>query len=363
MDQSDEEVGSSEDEHQILDMIVADRLPRRNMATRSKNESKQSQAAESKKQDGHQKKSIGQKMKSKKFLKFKKDHSGSHHKSGESTICRFPGCNKAFSDMSSLRKHMMTHGERQYLCPVEGCGKRFLDNSKLKRHMLVHTGEKPYQCEICAKRFSLDFNLRTHLRTHTGEKPYICKFPGCNKRFTQSSNLTAHEKTHLNRDRPAPLFRNYGGNKAQSSNSPRNVAIKEINPILNPNMTSIPPFFSTGITGQKYTPVFYITREEPKNQQIVSANIEQNENIPRENENEEDNLIMRKSKESQVVPEISEEYFNKLVRRDENIDQEVKYMGISKMRYCEEDIIDALSLPSFLVPEIMKKNIQTAIKV
>ena len=114
--------------------------------------------------------------------------------------CHVLGCAKLFQDSSSLRKHLMTHGERQYICPVAGCNKRFLDNSKLKRHQLVHTGEKPFQCALCNKRFSLDFNLRTHLRTHTGEKPYVCNYPNCFKRFTQSSNLTAHEKTHFNRE-------------------------------------------------------------------------------------------------------------------------------------------------------------------
>jgi len=111
--------------------------------------------------------------------------------------CPLDECGKIFHDAGSLRKHSMTHGERQFVCTVEGCGKKFLDNSKLRRHQLVHTGEKPFKCDLCGKRFSLDFNLKTHLRTHTGEKPYACSFAGCYKRFTQSSNLTAHEKTHV----------------------------------------------------------------------------------------------------------------------------------------------------------------------
>ena len=89
----------------------------------------------------------------------------------EPQFCPLEGCGKAFADAASLRKHMHTHGDKQYMCQVEGCGKRFLDSSKLKRHSLTHTGERPFLCpfEGCGKRFSLDFNLRSHMRTHTGE--------------------------------------------------------------------------------------------------------------------------------------------------------------------------------------------------
>ena len=109
-------------------------------------------------------------------------------------ICEIETCRRVFSDKSSLRKHLLTHGEKLFVCEI--CKKKFLDNSKLRRHSLVHSGEKPYACPMCPKKFSLDFNLRTHMRIHSGEKPYACVYPGCFKRFSQSSNLSAHEKTH-----------------------------------------------------------------------------------------------------------------------------------------------------------------------
>ena len=117
----------------------------------------------------------------------------------QSHACPFPDCGRSFPDASQLRKHLHTHGEKQFVCQVEGCGKSFLDQSKLKRHSLTHTGERPYECpfEGCGKRFSLDFNLRSHMRTHTGERPYACSFPGCGKRFAQEYNLKTHMRGHI----------------------------------------------------------------------------------------------------------------------------------------------------------------------
>ena len=135
------------------------------------------------------------KLKMKRFKRDNKDREVSEE--GKTYECKHPMCDKVFNDKSSYRKHLIIHGEKQFICQAENCGKKFLDNSKLRRHMLVHTGTKAYKCELCNKRFSLDFNLRTHLRIHTGEKPYVCSFEGCYKRFSQSSNLSAHEKTHL----------------------------------------------------------------------------------------------------------------------------------------------------------------------
>jgi len=136
---------------------------------------------------------------------FSVDHS--FGEGGQPQFCPLEGCGKAFADAASLRKHMHTHGEKQYVCQVEGCGKRFLDSSKLKRHSLTHTGERPYLCpfEGCGKRFSLDFNLRSHMRTHTGERPFVCSFPGCDKRFAQEYNLKTHLKSHYSNSGPSDV--------------------------------------------------------------------------------------------------------------------------------------------------------------
>mmetsp|Transcript_3579 Transcript_3579/g.6315 ORF Transcript_3579/g.6315 Transcript_3579/m.6315 type:complete len:119 (-) Transcript_3579:121-477(-) len=36
-------------------------------------------------------------------------------------LCPFHDCGKAFADAAGLRKHMHTHGEKQYICQVEVC--------------------------------------------------------------------------------------------------------------------------------------------------------------------------------------------------------------------------------------------------
>ncbi|ORX96099.1 hypothetical protein K493DRAFT_174049, partial [Basidiobolus meristosporus CBS 931.73] len=54
----------------------------------------------------------------------------------------------------------------RYKCTV--CEKMFNRPSSLKTHIYSHTGEKPYVCQVmgCQKKFSVLSNLRRHLKTH-----------------------------------------------------------------------------------------------------------------------------------------------------------------------------------------------------
>ena len=60
--------------------------------------------------------------------------------------------------------------------------------------MPIHTGKKPHKCVQCEKAFSQLSILKAHMLTHTGEKLHVCAH--CGKAFTTSSNLKTHILIH-----------------------------------------------------------------------------------------------------------------------------------------------------------------------
>ena len=56
-------------------------------------------------------------------------------------------------------------GERPYVCQVIGCNKRFTEYSSLYKHHVVHTHNKPYTCNICNKTYRQTSTLANHKRT------------------------------------------------------------------------------------------------------------------------------------------------------------------------------------------------------
>lgn len=154
------------------------------------------------------------------------------HVCGESAP-RCTTCNKIFSSVSNLNKHMAIHNDPKYECPhcgtqfhrrdnmmahvcksengevklrkqvdkevileplvCETCGAQFNSRSNLNQHRLLH-GEKKYSCEECGKMFHRKDTLREHGLVHSAEYRYQCI--ECGKMLKTKHSLEVHMRLH-----------------------------------------------------------------------------------------------------------------------------------------------------------------------
>lgn len=110
--------------------------------------------------------------------------------------CSFEGCNKSFTTNDINKMHMRTHfNDKRYECGKEGCGKKFINSTNLNNHMRIHSGEKPFKCSLCEKAFTEYSSLYKHMNIH---KPNNFSCNICPQiRFRKEQALLNHiEKKH-----------------------------------------------------------------------------------------------------------------------------------------------------------------------
>lgn len=63
-------------------------------------------------------------------------------------------------------------GEKPYVCTIPGCDKRFTEYSSLYKHQVVHMPCKPYKCSHCGRTYKQISTLAQHKRTaHNDSEP------------------------------------------------------------------------------------------------------------------------------------------------------------------------------------------------
>lgn len=109
-------------------------------------------------------------------------------KSGGDTKCIV--CDREFFDPPSLENHREYHLGTRECCR---CHKVLGNKSKLLTHHRSHTKELPYACSLCSKSFAELSTLRKHEATH-GERNFHCDI--CSKAFVRKDYLAKHSLTH-----------------------------------------------------------------------------------------------------------------------------------------------------------------------
>lgn len=109
-------------------------------------------------------------------------------KKGDLTQCLV--CDMEFFDNDSLENHREYHLKHRECCR---CHKVLGNKSKLLTHHRSHTKELPYDCSLCSKSFAELSTLRKHEATH-GERNFRCEI--CSKAFVRKDYLSKHLLTH-----------------------------------------------------------------------------------------------------------------------------------------------------------------------
>uniref|UniRef100_A0A1I8ABW0 C2H2-type domain-containing protein n=1 Tax=Steinernema glaseri TaxID=37863 RepID=A0A1I8ABW0_9BILA len=90
-------------------------------------------------------------------------------------LCAFPGCRNSYGRLENLKSHIRSRHtlERPFKCKEEGCGRSFPNCSDRNKHVLrVHSELKRYSCTSCEKYYSDVSSLRKHVLEKHGAEVY-----------------------------------------------------------------------------------------------------------------------------------------------------------------------------------------------
>lgn len=118
-----------------------------------------------------------------------------HHKTHKKTAYNCSQCDFTSSVTTAIHAHRQIHNEGSVICDI--CGFAYIDKSTLMKHKRVHDPNRPYSCSYpgCTWRFMTEIMCKAHFKKHTTEGKFKCN--KCGYVFRKKHHLRRHEaKVH-----------------------------------------------------------------------------------------------------------------------------------------------------------------------
>ena len=72
-------------------------------------------------------------------------------------------CTVIMHDLNKFLDHIRTHTkEKPYVCRYKGCNEAYSQLGNMTRHMNSHKNIKRFECDMCNKKFTTKQNLYNH---------------------------------------------------------------------------------------------------------------------------------------------------------------------------------------------------------
>ena len=86
-------------------------------------------------------------------------------------VCMHTDCQHFHSNLNKFFDHLRSHTKEKPFRCSHGCDKSFSQIGNLKKHIEdTHLSIKRFECYICGKRFSKRFNLDIHLKSEKAKR-------------------------------------------------------------------------------------------------------------------------------------------------------------------------------------------------
>jgi KRAB domain-containing zinc finger protein len=107
-------------------------------------------------------------------------------------------CGRSYKYRGNLTSHQRLHNGTAFACDL--CERQFNEKRELEQHFNAHTSAKPYACDVngCEKMFTQMSSVITHKREVHEYVPGKYRCEVCQRAFVNAGHLKRHRLTHTN---------------------------------------------------------------------------------------------------------------------------------------------------------------------